>query len=136
MEDRLRTASSQEKTDVLVWMGRGVRSVRFPAKGKQRPTSVKTPISFLPLKMDAGLFALQPWKNVFIQKENQETDVLLIWSWTGGDRGLLCFICLSLTPCESRETPAASDRRVLPVTDCKSLADCNEMPMKRALFCF
>lgn len=47
MESRLRTASSQEKTDVLAWMSWGVNlwSVGFPAKGKQPPTSVKTLIS-------------------------------------------------------------------------------------------
>lgn len=86
MEDRLRTASSQEKTDVLAWMWRGVRSVRFPAKGKQRPTSVKTPIHFN-LERWKLFFLLYSLGKIFsFKKKKEATDVLLIWHWTSGGR--------------------------------------------------
>lgn len=75
MENRLRTASSQEKTDVLAWMSRGVNlwSVGFPAKGKQPPTSVKTLIS-----KDGCCFLCLTASGACLCKEKKAMHVLLI----------------------------------------------------------
>lgn len=120
MENRLRTASSQGKTDVLAWMSWGVNlwSVGFPAKGKQPRASVEPLIS-----KDGSCFLCLTASGACSCKEKKE-QCMFYWLNIVPMMMKTIFSCisLSLTSC-------------VRVTDCKSPAACNEMPMKWALFC-